>query len=92
MLMKYLRDIKGGPMTKLWSHLLKVTMFLIMFVTSIYLQTCVMHQVLQTPSDYWREDNLDTCLLDTIGKLIQGLQEDNIPDVFFPQVLLILTS
>ena len=23
-LMKYLRDIKGGPMTKLWSHLLKV--------------------------------------------------------------------
>ena len=23
-LMKYLRDIKGGPMAKLWSHLLKV--------------------------------------------------------------------
>ena len=22
--MKYLRDIKGGPMAKLWSHLLKV--------------------------------------------------------------------
>ena len=23
-LMKYLRDLKGGPMLKLWSHLLKV--------------------------------------------------------------------
>ena len=54
-----------------------------------------MHQVLQTPSDYWRADSLDTCLLDTIAKLIQGLEVDNIPDLFFPQVahvLLTLTS
>ena len=26
-LIKYLRDKKGGPFSKLWSHLLKVTIF-----------------------------------------------------------------
>ena len=30
-LMKYLRDIKGGPMLKLWSHLIKVNFSLLFF-------------------------------------------------------------
>merc|ERR1719234_9317 len=44
-LMKYLRDIKGGPMAKLWSHLLK---------------TSVMHLVLKTDASFWNNARIQT--------------------------------
>ena len=75
-MVKYLRDTKGGSVAKLWSHLLK---------------TSVMHHVLdpQTPSQYWNEGNLEQCLVDTLRRLLLGLQQNSITDVFFPSVNLL---
>merc|ERR1711892_606962 len=73
-LMKYLRDLKGGPMLKLWSHLLK---------------TSVMHQVLLKPKTYWNNENLVTCFMDSLRNLLEGLRRKSITDVFFPHVNLL---
>jgi len=73
-LLKYMRDEKGGPMAKLWSHLLK---------------TSVMHMVVAEPKDYWANDNLPTCFIDSLKNLLDGLRRGEIADVFFPQVNLL---
>jgi len=73
-LMKYLRDIKGGPMMKLWSHLLK---------------TSVMHQVVHKSKDYWNNENLVTCFIDSLRNLLSGLRKESITDIFFPNVNLL---
>ena len=74
MLLKYMRDEKGGPMAKLWSHLIK---------------TSLMHKVLEQPRDYWRDENLPKCFIDSIQNLLDGLKCGRIPDVFFPEVNLL---
>ena len=73
-LMKFLRDSKGGPAEKLWSHLLK---------------TSVMHHVLRTPVSYWNNANLEKCFIDSLRNLLEGLREDNISDIFFTEVNLL---
>jgi len=75
-LLKYMRDEKGGNMEKLWSHLLK---------------TSVMHQVMENKmiGDYWRNDNLPTCFVDAVQRLLDGLKRGNISDIFFPEVNLL---
>ena len=73
-MVKYLRDRKGGSVSKLWSHLLK---------------TSVMHHVLETKSQYWNNANLEKCFVDTLRRLLLGLQESSITDVFFPSVNLL---
>ena len=74
MLLKYMRDVKGGPMAKLWSHLIKTSM---------------MHKVLEQPRDYWRDENLPNCFIDSIQNLADGLKCGRIADVFFPEVNLL---
>lgn len=73
-LLKYMRDEKGGPMAKLWSHLLK---------------TSVMHRVREQPRDYWRNENLPNCFIDSLTNLLNGLKSREITDIFFPQVNLL---
>ena len=73
-LLKYMRDEKGGPMAKLWSHLLK---------------TSVMHRVREQPRNYWSEYNLPNCFIDSLENLLKGLKSRQIIDVFFPQVNLL---
>jgi len=73
-LMKYLRDIKGGPMMKLWSHLLK---------------TSVMHQVVRKSKDYWNNENLVICFMDSLRNLLDGVRKDSITDIFFPKLNLL---
>merc|ERR1711915_20183 len=70
-LLKYLRDLKGGPMLKLWSHLLK---------------TSVIHLVMKKPKSYWNNENLVTCFIDSLRNLLQLLTERSVTDVFFPEV------
>ena len=73
-MVKYLRDRKGGSVSKLRSHLLK---------------TSVMHHVLETKSQYWNNANLEKCFVDTLRRLLLGLQESSITNVFFPSVNLL---
>merc|ERR1719282_1176254 len=73
-------------MAKLWSHLLKTT---------------VMHQVIETNlnllsfpetktyGDYWKNDNLPNCFIDSVQRLLDGLKSGNISDIFFPEVNLL---
>ena len=49
-----------------------------------------MHHVQDTPEHYWNNANLEKCFVDTLRLLLQGLQKDEILDVFFPEVLFIL--
>jgi len=70
MLIKYLRDLKGGTMTNLWSHLLK---------------TQVMHHVLRQDMSYWNNSNLQTCFIDCLTNLWIGLEKGLISDIFFPE-------
>ena len=87
MLIKYLRDIKGGPMHKLWSHLIKVRQNVAVVVYSSFLfQTSVMHLALRSSEDYWNNSNLVTCFVDSLRNLLDGLKKDQIQDVFFPEV------
>ena len=92
-LLKYMRDEKGGPLAKLWSHLLKVPKFsCISFRTNSAFtyepscQTSVMHMVVAEPKDYWANDNLPICFIDSLKNLLDGLRRGEIADVFFPQV------
>merc|ERR1719430_1268727 len=72
--MKYLRDMKGGTVMKLWSHLLK---------------TSVMHLVIKTRADFWNNKNLENCFVRALQNLLEGMNKDLVPDVFFPEVNLL---
>jgi len=67
-LMKFLRDVKGGPMMKLWSHLLKVV---------------------KKSEDYWNNENLVKCFVDSLRNLLNGLRKGSVTDIFFPNVNLL---
>ena len=45
-----------------------------------------MHMVVAEPKDYWANDNLPTCFIDSLKNLLDGLRRGEIADVFFPQV------
>ena len=45
-----------------------------------------MHHVLETPSEYWNNANLEKCFVDPLRRLLLGLQKNSITDVFFPSV------
>ena len=89
-LIKYMRDEKGGNMAKLWSHLLKVRMDDLEndLIYEFKLKTTVMHQVMETKNygDYWKNDNLPDCFIDSVQRLLDGLKSGNISDIFFPEV------
>ena len=70
-LLKYLRDQKGGPMLKLWSHLIK---------------TSTMNLVMEKDASFWSNGNLVNCFVEALTFLTDGLERDYIPDVFFPEV------
>ena len=38
--------------------------------------------------DYWRNDNLPKCFVDSVQRLLDGLKSGNISDIFFPEVKL----
>ena len=48
-----------------------------------------MHYVLKTPTSYWNNANLEKCFIDSLRNLLEGLREDDIPDIFFPEVNLL---
>ena len=48
-----------------------------------------MHHVLKTPTGYWNNANLEKCLTDCLRNLLEGLKEDSITDIFFPEVNLL---
>ena len=52
------------------------------------LKTTVMHQVMETKNygDYWKNDNLPNCFIDSVQRLLDGLKSGNISDIFFPEV------
>lgn len=47
-----------------------------------------MHQVMETKNygDYWKNDNLPNCFIDSVQRLIDGLKNGIISDIFFPEV------
>ncbi len=47
-----------------------------------------MHQVMETKNygDYWKNDNLPNCFIDSVQRLIDGLKSGIISDIFFPEV------
>ena len=47
-----------------------------------------MHQVMETKNygDYWKNDNLPNCFIDSVQRLINGLKSGIISDIFFPEV------
>lgn len=45
-----------------------------------------MHMVVAEPKDYWANDNLPICFIDSLKNLLDGLRRGEIADVFFPQV------
>ena len=45
-----------------------------------------MHMVVAEPREYWANDNLPTCFIDSLNNLLDGLRRGEIADVFFPQV------
>ena len=47
-----------------------------------------MHQVMETKNygDYWKNDNLPNCFIDSVQRLLDGLKSGNISDIFFPEV------
>ena len=45
-----------------------------------------MHHVQSSPEHYWNNGNLEKCFVDTLRLLLQGLQNAEILDVFFPEV------
>ena len=47
-------------------------------------QTSVMQEVLATNDSYWNNANLETCFINSLGNLLEGLKKDTIWDVFFP--------
>ena len=51
-------------------------------------KTTVMHQVMETKNygDYWKNDNLPNCFIDSVQRLINGLKSGIISDIFFPEV------
>ena len=52
-----------------------------------------MHQVLARDEYYcWNNTNLDICFVDSLMNLLDSLQKDCIPDVFFPQVRLLISA
>ena len=86
-LVKFLRDSKGGSVSKLWSHLLKVKQInQLIYHPRFFPQTSVMHHVMITKEQYWNNANLEQCFVDTLRHLLAGLQKDSITDVFFPEV------
>ena len=48
-----------------------------------------MHHVMKTPQDYWNNANLEKCVVDCLRNLLEGLRQDSITDVFFPDVNLL---
>ena len=52
----------------------------------VFLQTAVMHLVLETDLSYWRENNLETCFSDSLKSLAEKLRNGSIVDIFFPKV------
>ena len=81
MLMKHLRDIKGGQLLKFWSHLLKtVVMNKLVAAHSKSILTRFVGN-----SDCWDKGNLEECLIDCIKAWVKGI-DGGIPDVFFPEL------
>ena len=58
------------------------------FILTLNPKTTVMHQVMENKriEDYWRNDNLPTCFVDAVQRLLDGLKRGNITDIFFPEV------
>merc|ERR1712170_122668 len=69
-----MRDVKGGPFIKLWSHLIK---------------TSVLHLVVRKPDCFWDNSNLSNCFIAAIQNLVTGLEKGKITDIFHPQVNLL---
>ena len=47
-----------------------------------------MHRVMEQPRDYWRNENLPNCFIDSLENLLIGLKSRKITDIFFPEVLI----
>ena len=45
-----------------------------------------MHLVMETSEHFWNNSNLEQCFLRALEGLLQGLRDDSIPDIFFPEV------
>ena len=45
-----------------------------------------MNLALETDQEYWREENIETCFVDSIKNLVQGLKANAIIDIFFKKV------
>ena len=86
MLIKYLRDMKGGTTLKLWSHLLKVNGIIEIDFTWKLFKTSVMNTMLREQVEFWNNKNLTKCFVTSMQNLMIGLQKELIYDTFFPDV------
>ena len=49
-----------------------------------------MHRAMETDPVYWCKENIETCFIDCIKNLINGLRNASITDLFFLKVILLL--
>lgn len=70
-LLKLIRNKKGGPMNKTWSHLIK---------------TIVMHEVLANPSMDWNERDIVTIFIRVLGKWEEKFKNKRVTDLFFEEM------
>ena len=86
-LLKYLRDLKAGPMQKIWSHLIKVLLTYVLFKSNILtFKTSTMNLVMERSVAFWNNENLVLCFVQALSYLTEGLERKDIRDVFFPEV------
>ena len=45
-----------------------------------------MHLVMETDESFWNNKRLQTCFILALDNLREGLRNNSIPDIFFPEV------
>ena len=71
-LLKHERDIKGGPFAKIWSYAIK---------------NAGLWEVFKFPDEsYWAPCNLENRYFDVRDALADYLEDDKLPDLFFPDL------
>ena len=62
---------------------------MLLSITLSNFQTVVMHQVMEKPSHYWNNSNIEKCFIDCMKRLQHGLEGNKIMDIFFWEVNLL---
>ena len=62
---------------------------MLLSITPTNFQTVVMHQVMEKPSHYWNNSNIEKCFIDCMKRLQHGLEGNKIMDIFFWEVNLL---